>query len=144
MSNPPTTPPGLNSQEIASELNNLLQVIAGTSDALENIWEGQTDAALYFRMLRESVARAAEVTTDLVEQSGRLQGKVILPPEFNRRIPLTPQKPAPAPAAAKQRIMLVDDEKMLLILTSEILQEAGFDVVTAQSGFECLDHFRVQ
>src|SRR5947209_17338258 len=126
----------LSSQEIASELNNLLQIISGTSEMIENIWEGRPGASRYFDMLRESVARAAEVTTDLVERSGRLPGKVVLHPDFRRR------KAETAPEApAKQRIMLVDDEKMLLILTSEILKDAGFEVVTAQSGFECLDHF---
>ena len=44
--------------------------------------------------------------------------------------------------AARKRIMVVDDERMLLILASELLREAGYNVVTAQSGFECLDLFR--
>jgi CheY-like chemotaxis protein len=138
MTNPPTDPSSLNSQEIASELNNLLQIISGTTEMIENIWEGRPGAARYFGMLRESVARAADVTTDLVERSGRLTGKIVLHPEFARRKGEVPQEPAP-----KQRIMLVDDEKMLLILTSEILKEAGYEVVTAQSGFECLDQFRI-
>jgi CheY-like chemotaxis protein len=137
--NSPTRRDGsaLSSQEIASELNNLLQIISGTSEMIENIWEGNPGASRYFDMLRESVARAADVTTDLVQRSGRLTGKVVLHPDFKRR------KAETAPAAPpKQRIMIVDDEKMLLILTSEILKEAGYEVVTAQSGFECLDQFR--
>jgi CheY-like chemotaxis protein len=90
-------------------------------------------------MLRESVARAAEVTTDLVEHSGAINGKVVLHPEFSRRMKAPPTPPK---AVARQRIMIVDDEKMLLILTAEIFREAGYEVVTAQSGFECLDQFR--
>ncbi len=125
----------LTAPEIASELNNLLQIISGSSELIENIWEGKPGAAKYFSMLRESVARAADVTTDLVELSGRLSGKIVLHPDFARRLT--------APNTARKRVMIVDDEKMLLILTSEILREAGYDVVTAQSGFECLDQFRL-
>jgi len=127
----------LSSEEIASELNNLLQIISGTSGLIENIWEGKPGAARYFEMLRQSVARAAEVTTELVELSGRMSGKIVLHPEFTRR---NGELPVEQP---KRRIMVVDDEKMLLILTSEILREAGYEVVTAQSGFECLDQFRI-
>lgn len=137
---PSVNHPGLSQTEIASELNNLLQIISGTSALIENIWEGKPGAAKYFEMLRESVARAAEVTTDLVELSGTLNGKIVLHPEFARgHKPPTPQPPKETP---KQRIMVVDDEKMLLILTAEILREEGYEVVTAQSGFECLDQFR--
>lgn len=136
---PTTTTSHLQPPEIASELNNLLQIISGTSALIENIWEGKPGAAKYFEMLRESVARAAEVTTDLVELSGAINGKVVLHPEFNRRMKAPPTPPK---EVARQRIMIVDDEKMLLILTAEIFREAGYEVVTAQSGFECLDQFR--
>ena len=145
-----TKPVNLSSEEVASELNNLLQIISGTSDVIENIWEGKPGAAKYFEMLRESVARAAEVTTDLVERSGRKCSKIVLHPHFvslkeppatsavSTPIPTPPQKAS----RPKQRILVVDDEKMLLILTAEILREEGYEVVTAQSGFECLDLFR--
>ena len=43
----------------------------------------------------------------------------------------------------KGPIMVVDDERMLLVLTGEVLRDAGYEIVTAQSGFECLDLFRV-
>ncbi|MDQ6861643.1 MAG: response regulator [Verrucomicrobiota bacterium] len=142
MTDQTTNDRALSSQEIASELNNLLQIISGTTEMIENIWEGKPGATRYFGMLRESVARAAEVTTDLVERSGRLNGKILLHPQFARPIGQVPKAPAAAPAP-KQRIMLVDDEKMLLILTAEIMKEAGYEVVTAQSGFECLDQFRI-
>ncbi len=125
------------SPAIASELNNLLQIISGTSALIENIWEGNKGADKYFGMLRESVARAAEVTTQLVELSGNLNGKIIPHPEFSRI-----RHTAPKQEAKRRRILVVDDEKMLLILAGELLREAGFDVVTAQSGFECLDLFR--
>ena len=57
--------------EIASELNNLLQIISGTSSLIENIWEGKPGADKYFEMLRASIARAADVAMDLVQLSER-------------------------------------------------------------------------
>ena len=121
-----------------SELNNLLQIISGTTAHLENIWEGTPRADEYFGMLRSSVARAAQVTAQLVERSEQNEN-VILRPAFAN---LPRVAPTVRPAEAKQRIMVVDDEKMLLILAAEILKQAGYEVVTAQSGFECLDFFR--
>lgn len=125
--------------EATSELNNLLQIITGTASHLENIWEGNPGAEKYFEMLRSSVARAVEVTTQLVERSEEIGDKVVLHPDFHK-----PRKPIVKAPAVKQRIMIVDDEKMLLILNAEMLKDAGYDVVTAQSGFECLDIFRWQ
>ena len=46
----------------ASELNNLLEIISGTSSVIENIWEGGEGSQKYFEMLRTSVDRAAKVT----------------------------------------------------------------------------------
>lgn len=127
------------SPAIASELNNLLQIIAGTSALIENIWEGNEGADKYFGMLRESVNRAAQVTTQLVELSGNNSDKIVMHPEYAR---LRHAKTEPVGETEKKRIMVVDDERMLLILAGELLREAGYAVVTAQSGFECLDLFR--
>ena len=126
--------------EIASELNNLLQIISGTSSLIENIWEGKPGADKYFEMLRASIARAADVAMDLVQLSGSMNGKVVLHPELDRLRKPPEDKP---PDSTKQRILVVDDEKMLLVLTGEVLRDAGYEVVTAQSGFECLDLFRI-
>lgn len=127
------------SPAIASELNNLLQIISGTSALIENIWEGNEGADKYFGMLRTSIARAAEVTTQLVALSGNINGKILLHPEFARLRHSKTESPSEKP---RQRILVVDDEKMLLILAGELLREAGYSVVIAQSGFECLDLFR--
>ena len=41
-----------------------------------------------------------------------------------------------------RRILVVDDEPAARVLAFRVFSEAGFDVVTVQSGFECLEHFR--
>jgi CheY-like chemotaxis protein len=41
-----------------------------------------------------------------------------------------------------RRIMVVDDEPNARVLAYRVFSEAGFDVITVQSGFECLELFR--
>ncbi len=124
----------------ASELNNLIQIVSGTVSQLENIWEGTTASEKYFEMLRVSVDRAARVTAELVRQIGGADEKVLLHPAlllFRKAAP-----PSPPPVPARRCLLVVDDEPMVLELSNLVLTQAGFDVVTAQSGFEALDLFQ--
>ncbi len=125
--------------KVASELNNLLQIISGTSALIENVWEGAEGAEKYFSMLRTSIERAEQVTAQLVARAGGTSGKVILHPTFQQ--PSTPTPPA-ASSTRKPSILVTDDEAMALTLLQKVFSEAGYDVSTAQSGFECLDLFR--
>jgi CheY-like chemotaxis protein len=124
--------------KIASELNNLLQIIAGTSMLIENVWEGAPGSEKYFTMLRTSIERAEQVTAQLVARAGGASGKVILHPTFQ-------QPPAavttPPSTVRKPSILVTDDEAMALTLLQNVFSQSGYDVVTAQSGFECLDLF---
>jgi CheY-like chemotaxis protein len=123
----------------ASELNNLLQIIAGTVAMLENIWIGP-GAEKHFDMLRLSVDRAAKVTAHLVKQVGGTNKKVLLSPQLAA---FAKGKPESRVSPKKTRcVMVVDDEPMALVLAKQVLSQAGFDVVPAQSGFEALDLFR--
>lgn len=106
---------------------------------LENVWEGTSGSEKYFEMLRVSVERAERITAQLVEQAGGAPSKVLMHPDlaaFTR-----PKSMAPA-IVAKQRVLVVDDEEMALSICQRVFTDAGFDVVTAQSGFQCLDFFR--
>jgi CheY-like chemotaxis protein len=126
--------------ESTSELNNLLQIISNTSAMIENIWDGNPGSEKYFAMLRASVARAEKITAGLVERSGGSASKVMVHPDltaFTR-----PKNPSPPLPSQRQCILVVDDEEHLLTLSKRIFSDAGFEVVTAQSGFECLDFFR--
>ena len=133
--------PATNSTAATSELNNLLEIISGTSAAIENIWDGNDGSEKYFEMLRTSVDRAAKVTAQLVEYAGGSDKKVLFHPDlvaFAKHKNLIP----PSPTKKQRSLLVVDDEPMALVLAKRILSEAGFDVVTAQSGFKCLDLFR--
>lgn len=124
--NPPPQPAG--------ELNNLLAIIAGTTEQLEDIWDGDHGSAKYLAMLRSSVERAASITRQLVEHAG---GR-----EPRREQSGTPSDVAVADEAvyARQpRILVVDDEPAACLLFEQFLSRGGYEIVTAQSGFECLD-----
>jgi len=41
-----------------------------------------------------------------------------------------------------RRILVVDDDPAARVLAFRVFTEAGFDVTTVQSGFECLEQFR--
>ncbi|MDQ6861645.1 MAG: response regulator [Verrucomicrobiota bacterium] len=116
-----------------SELNNLLQIIGGTTELLENIWEGTEGSDKYLRMLRTSVERAANITAQLVEQAGGVTGRVFVP------LPSAKAVATPAAESKRARILVVDDEPMGLTLYQEFLANAGYEAVTAGSGFDALD-----
>src|SRR5438477_10186340 len=124
-----------------SELNNLLQIISGTSAEIGNLWEGSEGSERCLNMLRSSIDRAEAVAAQLAEQAGGTDQKVLMHPELASF--LKPKTISEMPRA-KPTILVVDDEPMALVLMKRLLGEAGYQVVTAQSGFEALDFFRRQ
>ena len=126
--------------KVASELNNLIQIISGTSSLIENIWEGRPGSEKYFEMLRASIERAEQVTAQLVAQAGGTNRKRLLPSDLEQRF--DEALIAGATNQRKHSILVVDDEPMALELLHGVLTDAGYEVAVAQSGFESLDLFR--
>jgi CheY-like chemotaxis protein len=143
--NLPLTPSKTVSKEsvgkATSELNNLLQIISGTSAEIANMSEGKEGSAQYFNMLRSSISRAEAVAAELAEEAGAPDQKVLMQPELN--VVMKPKTVTEIPRPG-QSILVVDDEQMALVLIKRLLTDAGFHAVTAQSGFEALDLFRRQ
>ena len=121
----------------ASELNNLLQIISGTTDLLGNIWHGSAGSERYLAMLRCSVDRATRVTAQLVaqlvEQADGADRAVL----FEARVGAVAKKSEPEPA--KPQLLIVDDEPLTLALFRQLLEDEGYAVTTAESGFLALD-----
>lgn len=124
--------------KVASELNNLLQIISGTSAELANLHQGGSSAK-YLAMLRESIERAEKVAAELSEEAGGQKEKVRLHPELE---PFVRRKTVTQMPAIKPQILIVDDEEVALTLVQQVLTSAGYSVTCAHSGFECLDLFR--
>lgn len=129
-------PPGPSVDEVSkatSELNNLLQIISGASSMLDR---GDQDSESYMAMLRESIERAERVAAELAEKAGcSSESSATLAP-FMR------VKKETISTKSKPGILVVDDEQMTLTLMNRVLSDAGFEISTAQSGFDCLDQFR--
>jgi len=119
-----------------SELNNLLQIISSTSELIRDVTKDNVGCAKYFDMLRESVERATEITTELVRQSGGCGKEALLRPDFSD---LIRSNSTPLSHAFRRSILVVDDEPMALGLAKQVLSEADFQVTTACSGFECIE-----
>src|SRR5216684_4588745 len=111
-----------------SELNNLLQIISGTSAEIGNLWEGSEGSEEYLNMLRSSIDRAEAVAAQLTEQAGGAEQKMLMHPELASF--LKPKTISEMPRA-KPTIHVVDDESMALVLIKRLLSEAGYQVVTA-------------
>jgi CheY-like chemotaxis protein len=124
----------------ASELNNLLQIMSSTTALIEKAQTGGDDSEKTIAMLRVSIERAEKVAADLVDQAGGSKEKTFVSSDAAR---FRKQKNTES-GATTQCILLVDDEHMALTLVQRLLVEAGYQVVTAQSGFECLDLFRLR
>jgi CheY-like chemotaxis protein len=142
---PPTQRPD-SLAKAASELNNLLQIISGTSSLIEDTWKGSAGSEKYLAMLRNSIERAEKVAAELVKQAGGPDERMLMRPDlaaFAKTKSVPPSGATPS-NATPQSVLVVDDEKMALTLVKRILTEAGYHVATAQSGFECLDLFRVK
>jgi CheY-like chemotaxis protein len=122
-----------------SELNNLLQIISGTSSLIEDVGKSGDAQEKYLAMLRSSIERAEKVATELAQQAGGADKKMLMQPEI---APFVKARKNSGSMPTSQSILVVDDERMALTLMERILTEAGFQVVTAQSGFECVDLFR--
>ena len=121
-----------------SELNNLLQIISGSSSALEKTANAE-QVAEYKEMLKTSIDRAELLGRELGNRAGGAAEKSIC----NTTPSIGPKKnKGKAQPGRRHTIMVVDDEKMALTLIERLLREAGYDVMAAQSSFEAIDAFR--
>src|SRR5205085_2117375 len=111
----------------------------GTSELIENIWEGTAESEKYFAMLRASILRVEQVTMQLVAEAGGANGKVVVHPNVRGIAEPAISSPTQSKPVC---ILVVDDEQMVLSLFRRILIGGGYELVCAQSGFECLDLFQ--
>jgi CheY-like chemotaxis protein len=124
-----------------SELNNLLQIISGTSSLIGNAEQAGSSSAEYLAMLRACIERTEKLAAQLGEHAGGTDEKRRMRPELAGFVRARKKSSS---ATVKHSILVVDDEPMALTLMERVLGDAGFHVVTAQSGFECVDIFRQQ
>ena len=126
----------------ANELNNLLQVITESSQMLEALCQGTSDADKYFAMMRTAVDRAARVTQVMIDRVGGVSTAAVDQP-----MPSVLPKPTPAPKSdvkilnpkgPLELVMLVDDEEYVIMLGERVLADEGYRVISARDGMEAI------
>lgn len=130
-------------QATVNDLNNLLQVIAESSHALEPICQASPEGMRYFAFLRSGLDRAKQVTGQLV---GKLGGQTAQPHVEPKPEPVVASKhPAVAienPDGEKELILIIDDEALIVTLAKRMLTDAGYRVVAAAEPFQALEIFK--
>lgn len=153
----------------ANELNNLLQVIAESSNFLQRYSAGQPDAQRYFEMMRSAVDRATHVSKTMLDRVNQQQSARAAaapaslfpaPGQFSPDVSLPPQpgafSPSPFPGERKMEpeikitnpegsrelILIVDDENFVTLLAQRVLTDEGYRVITAKDGFAALDIYK--
>lgn len=130
-------------QATVNDLNNLLQVIAESSHALEPICQASPEGMRYFAFLRSGLDRAKQVTGQLV---GKLGGQTSQPHVEPKPEPVVASKhPAVAienPDGEKELILIIDDEALIVTLAKRMLTDAGYRVVAAAEPFQALEIFK--
>jgi CheY-like chemotaxis protein len=121
-----------------SELNNVLQTVSGTSSLIPDVRDGGDGSEKYLA-IRASIERAEKMAAELVEQGEGSDEKMPMHPEIAAFVK---GKRKSNSETAGHFILVVDDDETAVTLLKRILTERGFQVVTAHSGFECLDLFR--
>ena len=130
---------------VAHELNNPLTSILGYAQILDTL-EG-VDRELALHTIEEESQRAARIMRNLL-QFARQEPETPLPPagvqlplvagQAPRTVAPTPEAHEPvssAPARAHLgRLLVIDSDPAIRVLTSEILSHAGFEVLTAPDG----------
>ena len=130
-------------QSAANDLNNLLQVISESSKAVEPMCEASPEGMRYFAFLRTSLERAQQVTGQLAARLGGHSQPAATSASAAR--PAAPKHSTVAidnPTGAKELILIIDDEALIVTLAKRMLTDAGYRVVTSAEPFQALEIFK--
>lgn len=130
-------------QSTANDLNNLLQVISESAEALEKHLAGNPDGERYLAILRSSVKRATETAGGMVRRGG---GETQADEPSAASVPVV-EPPASKfkignPMGSRELILMVDDEEFITMLAEQVLSDDGYRVITARNGFQAIEIYR--
>lgn len=135
----------------ANELNNLLQLISESGQALERFLPRHEEAEKYLGILRTSTERAVKVSRSFSARAeGGHQAEVVPFPTIAAGATITPAVPAEAtptveihnPGGTRELVLIVDDEEFITLLAQQVLTDEGYRVVTAKNGFQAIELYR--
>ena len=153
-------------QKSVSRLNNLLQVLARSSSALEQICGENADARRHLNALSTGLAGARLVVTDLLAQfeappaapaseappaSTLSESQTATPAAASSSAIATETAPAATPDASslignpegeKELVLIIDDEETIVTYVTETLKSDGYRVIGCTSPFEAIKAYK--
>ena len=137
----------------AHELNNPLTSILGYAQILDSLDGEDREHAL--RTIEEEAQRAARIMRNLLEFARQepepftppagVQLPLMTPRPAVRPLTPTPEAHEPGQAAARvglDRILVIDADPAIRVLTSEALTSAGYEVTAVTDGAQGVEHLR--
>ncbi len=89
------------------------------------------------------IVRGHRGTMRVASEPGRgTTFRTLLPASAQTRVTVAPAEPQPVQLEGRETILVVDDEEAVRTLATRVLEDSGFDVVTASDGDESLEIFR--
>jgi CheY-like chemotaxis protein len=132
-------------QAAVNDLNNALQVAEESAHLLDAFCPEHPDARKYCEFLRTSLERAVTVSNKI---AGRMEGRPTADSERSAT-PAASSWPDVSdihienPQGARELIMIVDDEPMVIELVSTMLTHADYRVIGAAHALRALEIFRI-
>lgn len=145
-------PSGVSQRALIHELNNLLNVVLGNLEMLEESTEGDTDASSRAREAIDAIIEAADVTerlraslpraeveSDLVDPGNDAAGADNFPRRAaeGKGTRSKPERPGDPPTG-NETILVVDDEQFVRMIAVRILENLGYRVLDAEDGQSAL------
>ena len=136
----------------ANELNNLLQVILEASHYLEKIIGDNADAQIYLKMMRGSIERSAQVTSNFFRLTERAQ----IDAKASQMLEVLIEKSSGKVSETEDQfrfkiynstgpnelVLVVDDEQNVNLMIQGALIDQGYRVVCAKDGLEALKIYK--
>ena len=128
----------------ANDLNNLLQVISESAEALDKHLAGNPEGLRYLSILRTSVDRACESAATMVKRGGGEHQA----PAAAKTAPVAAEAATHSkfkignPNGPRELILMVDDEEFITMLAEQVLSDDGYRVITARNGFQAIEIYR--
>ncbi|HLX61838.1 MAG TPA: response regulator [Planctomycetota bacterium] len=132
---------------LAHEFNNQLCLIVSYSELLKDRY-GQPNTERYVTSLSNAAKRSSELLTDLLALVGAgVPSGTELPLRSNGAGAPFYSAPSSAPvppAAKKLRVLVVDDEEILVSMLAEMLTSSGHEVLTATDARKAVELYRAE
>jgi CheY-like chemotaxis protein len=140
----------------ANELNNLLQVMSGSVQALYNAARNSPEAGKHYDIARDCIQRSAATVRMMIDELARHEGLSAAAGDSPaarqisamERTPAAPPRPGQEqasivnPEGTLELVMVVDDEELICKQTERVLVSQGYRVICASDPLRAIAMYR--